>query len=183
MTEANGRKKGLGIGGKIGFGLLCLLLCALVYFGCVLLRQDVGSVPAQKTPVSRLQAGDYTDLVLLEDTFGAPVPVWEQVQGKGQTRNVQYAGNPVRRMDVSYDNGARVSAVTPGSSAPLVRLAQASLLIRRDVRVQDIPCAIARDGETFAAYFTLDNTAYAVVVEDTDEASFLGLLQGMQILN
>ena len=183
MTETYGREKRFGIGGKTGFALLCLLLCTLVYFGCVLLKQDAGSVPDKKTPVSRLQAGDYTDLVLLEDTFGAPVPGWEQAQGKGQTRNVQYAGNPVRRMDVSYDNGAKVSAVTPGSSAPLIRLSKASLLIRRDVRVQDIPCAIARDGKTYAAYFTLDNTAYAVVMEETDEESFLGLLQGMQILN
>ena len=165
----------------LGVLILCVLLSALVYGACILLKPDEGNAPAQAAPVERLQSGDYTDLTLMAYAFGAPVPQFPGVSGKGETRNGEYAGQTVRRMDVKYDNGVVVRAVTPESAAPLIRDEKALPLLRTDATAVGIACSLAKKGDDFTAYFTLDGTAYAISVENTSEGAFVKLLSTLEI--
>lgn len=181
MTERNKGNKRISYPGRIAAGLICVLLCASAWVLGILLKPE-GTVNRQeKTSVARLQAGDFTDLDLLEESFGAQLPVWENVSCKGMSRNGEYDGQTVRRADAEYANGVRVSAVMPKEAAPLIRDERAALLLNTDFTVQGLPCALSAGGDNFAAYFTKDNTAYAIYMEDTDEESFISLLSAMQL--
>ena len=176
-------KKGLWkkVPAYLGALILCVILSALVYGACVLLKPDAGNAPAAKVPVERVQSGDYTDLTLMAYAFGAPVPAFPGVSGKGETRNGEYAGQAVRRMDVRYDNGAVVRAVTPEDAAPLIRDEKALPVLRTDVTAAGIACSLAKRGDDLIAYFTLEGTAYAVSVPDTTESAFIELLSTLEI--
>ena len=100
---------------------------------------------------------------------------------RGETRNGEFENSSVREMDVRYENGMRVRAVTPAAAAPLIREKQAELLVRSDVSCLGVPCALAEREGMYAAYFVRGDTAYCVRMDLTDETGFLAMLESMQI--
>ena len=87
-------------------------------------KDDAAKITGTETKpqaITRLQAGDFTDLSLLKHSFGAPVPYWAQTPFEGESRNREHAGENVRCVEMRFENGCRVQAVMPETAASLLR--------------------------------------------------------------
>lgn len=159
----------------------CSVVGCAVYLGCVLLGNGEEMRSARENQaVTRLQAGDFTDLALLKQSFGAPVPYWEQVHMAGETRNLEQYGETVRRMEMRFENGCLVRAVTPRTAAALVWEKQADIPFEQgalDVLGAPVLKVSREDGHAFG--FSLDDTYYAVFVPETEEKQAADMLSQM----
>ena len=186
MTNRVERNRGKAGAFFRGFGMLLgsVLFGALVYLCCVLLGngEEMRAAGTETKPqaITRLQAGDFTDLSLLKHSFGAPVPYWAQTPFEGESRNREHAGENVRCMEMRFENGCRVQAVMPETAASLIWEKKGSSLTGgsvRDVQGAPVMTAALEDGTAFG--FALEGTYYAVFVPDMDEQRADEILSNM----
>lgn len=163
------------LGGFI-IAVLTMALCAVVYVASVLLHPEENALSFQvvdDTPVTRLQAGDFTDQRMLRDTFGAMLPTLPHTQMEGQARNMEMDGQTVRHVHMCFENGAEITAVRPASAAALLLREGLAVSTRTDVQVLRTPAMLAGNGETHCIYFEYDGAAYAFYADGMAEEDFL----------
>lgn len=175
-------RKNKGVAGRVLrvlAGVLCAAaLSAVVYLGSILLQpqEDAEDFSVQDTEaVTRLQAGDFTDLRMLRDTFGAMLPALPDCSMEGVARNMEYQGSAVRYAQMRFESGAELTAVRPAFASPLLLKKDLIPSLNTDIRVLRTPAMLAGKGEQHCLYFEYDGAAYAFYAEGMTEDDFLTL--------
>ena len=171
-----GKKHKFRFGRAVLRVLTVLVLLAASYAALILLTKTPEKPSdAQPTePVTALQPGSTSDIQTLTRLFGAPLPVLPGAALQGSAENVQYEGQTVRKVTMTY-SGFQVTAVRPADAAPLLLRPELSLEIRDGIAVAQWEATLAHRGTAWCLYFSDENAAYAVFVPNTDEQTMMQL--------
>ncbi len=164
------------IGKRLLGALGAILLMAVIYAAVVLLDRpnadEQGMYAVTEEEVAPLQAAQFTDPLLLAQSFGVEIPCLRGAPMRGTARNALCDGKTARLVTIEYD-GMTITAARPASAAPLLLREQLSLSTEKTYTLLNIPATLASRGDERCLYFVTAAAAYAVYAPAMSEDEFL----------